>query len=39
MSALQRRINRITGVAGAGARRRESRRVQALARANASATA
>lgn len=38
MTAMQRRINRATGVAGAGARARESRRVQSAMRARASST-
>nr|DAQ66268.1 MAG TPA: hypothetical protein [Caudoviricetes sp.]DAZ09267.1 MAG TPA: hypothetical protein [Caudoviricetes sp.] len=38
MTAMQRRINRATGVSGAGARRRESRRVQSSMRARASST-
>lgn len=36
MSAIQRRINRITGVSGRGGRRAASRRVQSAMRARAS---
>lgn len=39
MTAIQRRINRITGVSGRGGRVTASRRVQASMRASASMTA
>lgn len=38
MTAMQRRINRITGVSGRGGRATASRRVQSSMRATASAT-
>lgn len=38
MTAIQRRINRVTGAAGRGGRRTASRRVQGAMRARASAT-
>lgn len=38
MTAMQRQINRVTGVAGAGGRRAASRRVQSSMRARASST-
>jgi hypothetical protein len=38
MTAMQRQINRITGVSGAGGRRTASRRVQSAMRARAAST-
>lgn len=38
MSSIQRQVNRVTGVSGAGARARSSRRVQSAMRARASNT-